>query len=65
MKFKERVLAAPVDSKQVAQFLPHYYHVLPIPVPEFQGEGKVNRNAHCTAVEPFWKIGNPRAGKYE
>ena len=61
MKIKGRVLAAPVDPKQVAQFLTHYYHGLFIPVQEFQGEGTVNQHAWWTAVQPFRKRGHPRA----
>ena len=44
MKIKQRVLAAPVDPKQVGQFLTHYNHLLAIQVQEFQGKGTVNQH---------------------
>lgn len=62
-KSKQKVLAAPLDSQQVALFLPHYYHGLSITLAEFQDEVTVNKNAYWTAVEAFWKGGHARAGK--
>ena len=61
MKIKGRVLAAPVDPKEVAQFLTHYYHGLTILVQEFQGESTDNQHAWWIAGEPFRKRGHPSA----
>jgi len=61
LKLSKRLSAAPVHPLQIGQFLTHYYHGLPIPLPEFQDDGIVKHYAWWTAGEPFWKIGQPRA----